>query len=266
MQHTPSYHGVAFFLIGMFCLVPIYAFVIIDAFVSARRIGAVTLQRYNRWYLYLATYLFAIIPSLVVEPAVVTYSIGSNSMVPGLLIGDYVYAHSYAYRERPPERGDIAVFKLPTNASRAAKRIVGLPGDSIQIKGGILHINGIAVQRESLGNHAYKAITGREHSVTLYQETLPNGEDHLIVEASDNYSTDNTPLYTVPTKHYFALGDNRDHAADSRYQKAIGFIPHENLMGQIALIYFSQDGSADGLAFWRWPQAIRFKRIGNRVD
>ena len=263
VQFIPPYLGSVLFVIGALSLVTVWIFGVVDAFISARRIGTVTLQRYNRWYVYVSIYLIAtLMPFAVDEPPVAAYSLPSSSMTPSLLAGDYVYAH--AYRDQPLERGDIAVFKLPTNGTDYIKRIVGLPGDRIQVRGGILHINGKSVQRESTGAYTYRYFSGTVRTATRYQETLPNGKRYMIVEESDTYPADNTPVYTVPAGHYFAIGDNRDNSLDSRYLQKVGFIPHENITGRVILIYFSKDGSWWPLS--RLPQTIRFGRIGNVVE
>jgi len=263
LQFIPPYVGTLLYVSGALCLLALWIFSVVDAFVSARRIGTITLQRYNRWYVYGSIYLLSTLISFTIdEPPVAAYSIPAGSMIPSLLVGDYVYAHTY--RDQPPERGDIAVFKQPTNGTDYTKRIVGLPGDRIQVKGGVLHINGVAVQRENKGAYGYQDSSGRFHRATRYQETLPNGKRYMIIEESDAYPADNTPVYTVSAGHYFALGDNRDNSLDSRYLQEVGFIPHENITGRVILIYFSKNGSWWPL--WRLPQIIRLARIGNEVE
>ena len=239
-KFMPSYQVVVFFTLAVLCIVAIWIFSIVDAFVSARRIGAVLLQRYNRWYVYVAIFLVSEIIYFPIEYPVATYSVASTSMAPGLLAGDWVLAHAYAYEEKPVERGDIAVFKLPTNGSDYLMRIIGLPGDNIQLKTGILHINGKAVGREPAGIYSYHDTYGREHNTKLYNEILPGGRIHMIIEESDQGVSDNTIEYTVPSGHYFAMGDNRDNSKDSRYLDDVGFIPHENITGKVMLIYFSK--------------------------
>ena len=164
-----------------------------------------------------------------------------------------------------PERGDVAVFKLPRDGrTDYIKRIIGLPGDRIQMIGGILHINGQAVDRERLGEYVYQDTNGNYRHTVRYMETLPNGKRHLIIEVSDSREKDNTEVYTVPDGHYFAMGDNRDHSQDSRYIYDVGFIPRENLVGRAEFIFFSNDGAF--LKFWEWPWTLRFSRFFDGIN
>lgn len=212
------------------------------------------------------------------------FSIPSGSMIPTLLVGDYLFVSkaSYGYSRHSlpfslplvpgdrvmfeaPERGDVAVFKLPTDGrTDYIKRIVGLPGDTVQVKGGVLHINGEAVKRERMGEFVYQDTNGIYHNTIRYKETLPNGKVHEIIEESDSFPIDNTPVFRVPAEHYFAMGDNRDNSRDSRYSIDVGFIPMENLVGRADVIFFSTDGSF--LEFWKWPWALRFGRFFNGIQ
>ena len=208
------------------------------------------------------------------------FNIPSGSMKPTLLVGDYLFVSKYTYGysrysfpfgfppfsgriwESPVERGDVAVFrKPPENEIDYIKRIIGLPGDRIQVLDGILHINGEAVERERIENFVVDAY-GRE--AAQYIETLPNGRTHRILEtAGDAGRSDNTDEVTVPAGHYFAMGDNRDNSADSR---VIGFIPAENMVGRAEILFFSTDGSAALWEFWKWPFAVRYSRLFDGVE
>jgi len=212
------------------------------------------------------------------------FNIPSGSMIPTLLVGDYLFVSKFSYGYsrysmpfgpnlfsgrvlgRLPERGDVAVFKLPRDPSQDyIKRIVGLPGDRIEVRRGILHINGEPVKRESLGPFIADG-DGPRMTVRLYRETLPeNGPAHLIVEQGDDLSLDNTREVRVPAGHVFAMGDNRDNSLDSRVQSAVGFIPIENLVGRAEFIFFSVDGSAEWWEVWGWPFAIRWSRLLSAV-
>lgn len=221
-----------------------------------------------------AVMIAVVVRTFAYEP----FSIPSGSMIPTLLVGDYLFVSkaSYGYSRHSlpfslpvmddralfeaPERGDVAVFKLPRdNRTDYIKRIIGLPGDTIQVKGGVLHINGDQVERKRLGEFVYQDTNGIYHNTVRYEETLPNGKVHEILEETDSYPADNTPLYRVPPGHYFAMGDNRDNSRDSRYLMDVGFIPRENLVGRADLIFFSNDGPF--LAFWSWPWTLRFNRF-----
>lgn len=207
------------------------------------------------------------------------FNIPSGSMEPTLLIGDYLFVSKYAYGYSTyslpwgirlfsgrimgsvPDRGDVVVFKLPRdNRTDYIKRIIGLPGDRIQVKEGILQINGEPVKRERIED-----FVDRENGIVTrqlqYLETLPNGRVHRILEVSDNGPLDDTPVYNVPAGHYFAMGDNRDNSLDSRVQSAVGYVPAENLVGRAEILFFSTDGSAAWYEFWKWPMATRFGRL-----
>ena len=226
------------------------------------------------------------------------FNIPSGSMEPTLLVGDYLFVSKYAYgysrHSIPfsppvfegrifgslPERGDVAVFKLPSDTSQDyIKRIVGLPGDRIQVRGGILHINGQAVRRELIGPYAAED-DGNRVLARQYRETLPNGVSHMILEKTDEGQLDNVPCaqvdpatgrcarlgeFLVPAGHVFAMGDNRDNSQDSRVLGAVGFIPVDNLVGRAEFIFFSVDGSASWVKPWTWPGAIRWARLLSAV-
>ncbi len=215
------------------------------------------------------------------------FNIPSGSMVPTLLVGDYLFVSKYSYgystyslpygvklfsgriMGSDPERGDVAVFKLPRdNKTDYIKRIVGLPGDRIQVREGILQINGAPVLRERIDD--FVETDGRfTRRVPQYIETLPNGRTHRILEErGDNGEVDNTPEFVVPAGHFFAMGDNRDNSLDSRTppnRGGVGFIPADNLVGRAEIIFFSTDGTAALYELWNWPSATRFGRLFNVI-
>ncbi|WP_246149157.1 signal peptidase I [Skermanella pratensis] len=213
------------------------------------------------------------------------FNIPSGSMIPTLLVGDYLFVSKFSYGYSKytvafgaplfdgrlfytkPERGDVAVFKLPRdNRTDYIKRIVGLPGDRIQVINGVLHINGEAVKRDRVEDFVTTDQFGRQIRVAQYVETLPNGRQHRIIEESDNASLDNTQVYVVPEDHFFAMGDNRDNSLDSRVGAMVGFIPVENLVGRAEFLFFSIDDGARFWEFWKWPWAVRFGRVFDGVN
>ena len=160
----------------------------------------------------------------------------------------------------------MIVFKLPTNPNiDYIKRLVGMPGDTIQMINGRLYINGEIVPREPKGMVEYTKENGMTNKVMEYTETLPGGTRHTIYEESDQGPLDNTEKYTVPENHYFMMGDNRDNSQDSRVTKVVGYVPYDNLEGRAEFLFFSTDGSAGLFEFWKWPSAIRFSRIFNAI-
>lgn len=241
--------------------------------------------RKGGWGETVRTILYAGLIALTVRTfAYEPFNIPSGSMLPTLLIGDYLFVSKYSYGysryslplglplisgrlpERGPERGDVAVFKLPSdNRTNYIKRIIGLPGDRIQVIQGILHINGAPVKRHRIGEYVHHDNYGSAVSFIHYIETLPNGREHEIIERSDSGNLDNTPVYTVPDRHYFAMGDNRDNSLDSRVLNMVGFIPVENFVGRAEVLFFSTNGRAAIWEFWKWPIAIRFSRMFSAV-
>jgi len=234
----------------------------------------------------LRTVIYAVLIALGIRVlAYEPFNIPSGSMIPTLLVGDYLFVSKFSYGysryslplglplfegrilDDQPERGDVVVFKLPRdNSTDYIKRIVGLPGDKIQVTGGILHINGVPVERKLVGEISGTDYTGYPVRAKEYIETLPNGRQHRIWERSDNDALDNTKVYTVPPGNYFAMGDNRDSSQDSRVLSAVGYVPYENLVGRAEFLFFSHDGSAALWEIWKWPGAIRFGRIGDGIE
>ncbi len=234
------------------------------------------------------TVVYAVIIALGIRTfAYEPFNIPSGSMIPTLLIGDYLFVSklSFGYSRyslpwalplipdriffSEPERGDVAVFRLPTDTSvDYIKRLVGLPGDKIQVIGGILHINGEAVTRQQTDDYLTTDSLGNVRRTPRYIETLPGGRRHYILEAlGDNGNKDNTDVYSVPAGHYFAMGDNRDNSQDSRYLDAVGFIPRENLIGRAKFLFFSIDGDGwNAWEFWKWPAKIRYGRLFNGIE
>jgi len=227
------------------------------------------------------TFVYAILIALLVRTvAFEPFNIPSGSMIPTLLIGDYLFVskYSYGYSKHSiplslpvipgriffsePERGDVAVFKLPTDdETDYIKRLIGLPGDRIQMKSGRLYINGKIVERERIDDFVQTDRNGNIRRQARFLETLPNGLVHPILEKSDHDMLDDTSVYTVPPEHYFAMGDNRDNSQDSRVLSEVGFVPKKNLVGRAEVLFFSTNGAGRFWEVWKWPISIRFKRI-----
>jgi signal peptidase I len=222
------------------------------------------------------------------------FNIPSGSMIPTLLVGDYLFVSKFSYgysrysmpmapdlfRGRIfgslPRRGDVAVFKFPLDPSQDyIKRIVGLPGDHIQVKAGKLYVNGAVVPLAAegdvkLGNDA----RGPKQLVGRYIETLPGSNGgpprrHAIIKetfdalsAGGNNDINNTPEYLIPEGSVFGMGDNRDNSADSR---VFGLIPVENLVGRAEFLFFSIEPDGQWWEFWRWPSAIRWSRLFSAI-
>lgn len=232
----------------------------------------------------LMTVLYAIIIATVIrtfwfEP----FKIPSGSMYPTLEVGDFLFVSKYTYgysrHSFPfsfptfkgrvwldlPERGDVVVFKDP-NGSRIdfIKRIIGMPGDTVQMIDGRLLINGKQLDRETVGRYVIREYTPFPQVFQEYIETLPEGQKHRIIEFSDDTPiVDNTPLFTIPDGHYFMMGDNRDNSNDSR--KEIGMVPLDNIEGKARFLFYSHDDTARWYNPISWITSIRWKRLFNKI-
>ncbi|MEM7221419.1 MAG: signal peptidase I [Pseudomonadota bacterium] len=233
----------------------------------------------------LRTIIYAVILALFVrtfgyEP----FSIPSGSMIPTLLVGDYLFVSKFAYGYsryslpfslplfsgrvlgEEPVQGDVVVFKLPSdNETDYIKRLIGLPGDRIQVIDNVLHINGEPVKKEYLRTVEQEGFLGYKIRVREYLETLPNGVQHLIWE-HESKPSETTPEYLVPPEHFFFMGDNRDSSQDSRVLSIVGYVPYVNLVGKAEFLFFSNDGAAPIWQIWRWPTSVRWSRIGDSID
>tara|TARA_B110000116_G_C16795569_1_gene566453 strand:+ start:2370 stop:3098 length:729 start_codon:yes stop_codon:yes gene_type:complete len=221
-----------------------------------------------------AVLIALLIRSFLAEP----FNIPSGSMKPNLLIGDFIFVSkwSYGYSKHSlpfsipiipkkffsslPNRGDIVVFKTPQdNRTDYIKRVIGLPGDKIQIINGQININGNLILRKKNEDFIDIDKKGKKKRIRKYKEFFYNNEIETI-DLMDNGIVDNTALYIVPDGHFFVMGDNRDNSQDSRFTNVVGYIPIENLVGKAQFIFFSLENSRF-LEIWKWPKAIRFDRI-----
>jgi signal peptidase I len=240
------------------------------------------------------TVVYAVLIALVIRTfAYEPFNIPSSSMVPTLLVGDYLFVSKFSYGYSrfslpwglplmsgrvlftPPKRGDVVVFKLPRDTKvDYIKRVIGLPGDRIQVIRGVLNINGQPVKLERVADYRPEDWAGS--GTPEYIETLPNGVRHPILKrvpigeptppGYDGLDPNNTPVYVVPPGHYFMMGDNRDNSLDSRYPDGVGYVPAENLIGRAEFLFYSTDGSAQLWEPWKWPFAVRYGRLFQAID
>ena len=216
------------------------------------------------------------------------FNIPSGSMKQTLLVGDYLFVSklSYGYSRysfpggfnlfsgrifaSEPKRGDVAVFKLPRdNATDYIKRVIGLPGDEIQMSRGQLYINGKAIPKVPAGFFTTREDDGPARRIPVFEETLPNGVKYKVLDSEPSGPMDNVGPYKVPAGHYFMMGDNRDNSTDSRALWGVGYVPFENMVGRAEIIFFSapfdEPGAMRWYTPWSWPFDIRWGRFFNLV-
>jgi signal peptidase I len=208
------------------------------------------------------------------------FNIPSGSMKATLLVGDYLFvskfSYGYSHYSLPfspplfsgriwgsePQRGDVVVFRLPKDDSTDyIKRVIGLPGDRIQVTRGQLIINGQPVKRERVTDFIDTEESVTPRAVRRWRETLPNGVSYETLDLEENAFLDNTQEYTVPAGHFFMMGDNRDNSTDSRVLNQVGYVPFQNLIGRAQVIFFSIGEGERAWEFWRWPWSVRWDRL-----
>jgi signal peptidase I len=222
-----------------------------------------------------ALLLAMVIRTVLFQP----FTIPSGSMMPTLLVGDYIFVNKFAYgyskyslpfspnlfsgrilEISPPKRGDVIVFRLPSQPDiDYIKRLVGLPGDRVQVTNGVLFLNGKPVPKVADGGFTpdYRLDPGTD--VPVFRDTLDNGVSFDTLDQSPVSRGDNTPEFIVPAGHYFFMGDNRDNSLDSRFD--VGYVPAENLVGRASVIFFSLGNDTSFREIWKWPSNMRWDRI-----
>ncbi len=226
--------------------------------------------------LFSALIIAILIRSLLMQP----FYIPSSSMEPTLLVGDRIFVSKYTYGyskhsfpfspnfsnerffSKEPNRGDLVVFKTPAdNRTDYIKRLIGLPGDTIQFIDGYLYLNEKKIIRKKITSSAQIRCGNYGLETNLFIEKLPNGIEHTTAYKK-NGTMQNTKKFLVPMKHYFLLGDNRDCSKDSRYLGSVGYVNYTNLVGKAQLIFFSNDTNINSLLkFWNINESFRFERI-----
>ena len=177
------------------------------------------------------------------------YTLGSGSMMPTFQVGDRVLGAVHTVQRPNPRRGDVVIQRVRKRGAIYVTRVVGLPGDSIQLVSGRLHINGTPVPRERVEDFQTRDTLGKRNSVMRYRETFPEGTSHFVIEQrGDRGYWDDTEVTRVPEGEVFVMGDNRDNSVDSRDSKAVGTVPVSDIIGYAILILWSEDRSRIGSA------------------
>ena len=225
----------------------------------------------------LLTLFYALVIALIIRTFLIQpFFIPSSSMEPNLLVGDRLFAskfdygyskHSFPFSLGPisnrifsnvPDRGDVIIFKPPHTNLDYIKRLIGLPGDRIEVRNGNLIINSNLLKYENIREDSKVLKNGRVIKINVLKETLPNGISYEIYNYLDGSPGDNTKEFVVPENHYFFMGDNRDNSNDSRFWGTVGF---NRLVGKAQIIFFSTEDGSTILEFWKWPFDIQFNRL-----
>jgi signal peptidase I len=239
-------------------------------------------QQGESWWDLAKTVIYAGLIAVVIRTFLFQpFNIPTGSMENTLMIGDYLFVEKFSYGysrytfpfggwpfgeemhgrflKQEPQRGDVVVFKYPQdNSTDFIKRVIGLPGDRIQMINDVLYLNGKPVPSERVADYVGE-LDGEMGRWPQYRETLPGGKSYTVIDKYKDGPLDNTELFVVPAGHYFMMGDNRDNSDDSR--EAVGYVPAENLEGRAIFRFFSVDGSARFWEVWKWPFAVRYSRI-----
>ena len=232
------------------------------------------------------TIIYALIIALIIRSFLFQpFYIPSSSMEPTLLVGDRLFVSKYSYGysrhslpfspnitqkryfSKNPERGDVVVFKTPAdNRTDYIKRLIGLPGDTLQIIEGELYLNSQKIQRDKVEITFNINCGNRKLDINAFEELLPGGERYIAVYNKEG-TMQNTDKFIVPDEHYFFMGDNRDCSKDSRFLSSVGYVTFNNLVGKASMIFFSNDKKKGNFfEFWKWHKSIRIDRFFNKVQ
>tara|TARA_Y100000590_G_scaffold453175_1_gene597746 strand:- start:2844 stop:3572 length:729 start_codon:yes stop_codon:yes gene_type:complete len=230
--------------------------------------------------IFYALLIALIIRSFLFQP----FYIPSSSMEPNLQIGDRIFVSKYSYGYskhsfpfspnfsnkkfffNEPKRGDIIVFKTPAdNRTDYIKRLIGLPGDKLQITNGNVYLNDKKIIKNKINLKQGINCGNEDLTFNAYEEILPGGIKYIAVYR-ENGSMQNTDLFIVPKDHYFFMGDNRDCSKDSRYLSSVGYVKKINLVGKAKIIFFSNDLKKGNIfKFWKWNESLRFNRFFSKI-
>ncbi len=264
--------------------------------------GAEPEGKKESWWETLRFFLILFVAAILIRSLLFApFSIPSGSMLPNLMIGDYLFVAKWPYGYSRfsfpfglasfdgrllaglPERGDIVVFRHPAAEEDWVKRVIGLPGDQIEVRDGTVILNGRPLRRQRIADFAMRVspnspcravgatrqIADGEGAVCAFprfRETLPDGRSYDVLEQVEDGEADNVEPIIVPEGHLFVMGDNRDDSQDSRYEieeQGVGLLPVDHVLGRATMGFWSTDGSAEWLKPWTWFSAARWERIGH---
>ncbi len=227
------------------------------------------------------TLLYALIIAIIIRSLFIQpFYIPSSSMEPNLLVGDRIFVTKYTYGyskhsfpfsppifknrllKKNPERGDVVVFKTPTdNRTDYIKRLIGIPGDSIQFIDGELYLNNNQILKSIISKSEQVFCSNKKFITYKFEEKLPNNKKYIAVY-NKQFTFQNSDKFIIPDKHYFFLGDNRDCSKDSRFLSSVGYVHENNLVGKAQFIFFSSDYRVGRfLEFWKWHKSVRYDRF-----
>ena len=233
----------------------------------------------------LKTIFFALIIALLIRSFFFQpFYIPSSSMEPNLLVGDRLFVSKYTYGyskhslpfspglfnnrilEKKPKRGDVIVFKTPSdNRTDYIKRLIGIPGDVVQIKNSDLFLNNQKIKKDKIEYSHVINCGNMTLDNNTFLETLPNGISYIATYRKEG-SMIESDKFVVPENHYFFMGDNRDCSKDSRFLGSVGYVNFENLVGKAQIVFFSNDNKKGSfLKFWKWGSSIRIKRFFKKI-
>ena len=230
--------------------------------------------------LFYALIIAIFIRSLFIQP----FYIPSSSMEPNLLVGDRIFVTKYSYgyskhsfpfsppifkdriAYKEPKRGDVVVFKTPAdNRTDYIKRLIGLPGDTIQFIESNLYLNNNEILKSRVSKNEKIYCGDKNFDVFSFEELLPNGKRYKTVYFK-SYTFQNSDPFIIPEDHFFFLGDNRDCSKDSRFLTSVGYVHKNNLVGKAQFIFFSSDRSIGSIfSFWKWNKSLRFDRFFKKI-
>ena len=238
--------NIYFFLVSGSIAILIWIFSIFHSFFQAKKIKEIELGKLKKFYIYLIPIIIVFISNAYFSSNTkfTSFNIPAKSMQPTLLVGDYIFFDKNYYLKNEVKYGDLVVFKTPDDVD-FVKRVIGMPGDNIQILDGEIFLNDVFINKIKTNDFVETDMQGNTKRIRKFKERLFNIE-YEVLDLFDNGIADNTNIYKVPEGHYFVMGDNRDNSLDSRFMDQIGFVPVDKILHRANFIYWAKDKSRIG--------------------